>query len=226
MAARKAIAAAAMTFGLVLAGSHAVGAEDALARGEELYNLCGQCHGDAGQGNPEALAPAIAGLPDWYVESQVLKFYDGVRGLHPDDIGGMRMRPMAMSLYHRTADQGRERADDDIKAIAAYVAAMPALEPEPVLTGGDPAKGEATYALCVACHGPEGMGNKDLQSPPIVNTHDWYMLTQLQNYKSGVRGADPGDMAGATMRPMAMTLADEQAMKDVIAYILTLRGEQ
>jgi hypothetical protein len=52
------------------------------------------------------------------------------------------------------------------------------------------------------------------------------MLTQLSNFKAGIRGAVPEDASGATMRPMAMTLADEQAMKDVIAYILTLDGSQ
>jgi hypothetical protein len=47
-------------------------------------------------------------------------------------------------------------------------------------------------------------------------------LTQLKNFKSGVRGTNPQDITGAQMRPMSMILADEQAMKDVIAYIQTL----
>ena len=34
--------------------------------------------------------------------------------------------------------------------------------------------------------------------------------------------AKPGDASGALMRPMSMTLPDEQAMHDVIAYIKTL----
>jgi cytochrome c553 len=38
-----------------------------------------------------------------------------------------------------------------------------------------------------------------------------------------VRGTNPADTSGALMRPMAQTLADEQAMKDVIAYIMTLK---
>jgi cytochrome c oxidase subunit 2 len=48
------------------------------------------------------------------------------------------------------------------------------------------------------------------------------MLTQLVNFRAGVRGAKAGDTSGALMRPMSMTLADEQAMRDVIAYITTL----
>ena len=58
--------------------------------------------------------------------------------------------------------------------------------------------------------------------PPLKQVNDWYMLTQLANFRAGVRGAKPGDTSGALMRPMSMTLADEQAMRDVIAYITTL----
>jgi cytochrome c553 len=202
---------------LLLALGTAAGAEDDLERGKTLYGLCLQCHGEAGQGNPEALAPNIAGLPAWYVEAQLHKFYDGIRGRHPDDIAGMRMRPMALSLKGR---------DDDMRAVAAYVASLPKIEPEPTLEGGNPEKGQQAYALCMACHGPDGGGNQGLNAPPINHASDWYMLTQLSNFKAGIRGAVPEDASGATMRPMAMTLADEQAMKDVIAYILTLDGSQ
>jgi cytochrome c553 len=189
---------------------------DPLERGEKVYGLCGQCHGAAGEGNPLVGAPAIAGLPTWYVESQVKHFRGGVRGRHPDDVGGMRMRPMAIHL----------RADEDVSAVAAYVASLPRANAPPSLSGGDPAKGEQSYALCVACHGPSGEGNEALQAPPISGSSDWYLLTQLEHYKSGVRGRDPTDSAGATMWPMAMTLADEQAMKDVIAFIQTLGSAQ
>ena len=44
----------------------------------------------------------------------------------------------------------------------------------------------------------------------------------LKKFKEGVRGTNPQDIGGMQMRPMSMTLVDEQAMKDVIAYIRTL----
>jgi len=56
----------------------------------------------------------------------------------------------------------------------------------------------------------------------LAGASDWYLLTQLQNFKSGVRGTQPDDAMGAKMRPFSMTLPNEQAMKDVIAYIGTL----
>jgi cytochrome c553 len=61
-----------------------------------------------------------------------------------------------------------------------------------------------------------------MNAPPIAGASDWYLLAQLKKFKAGVRGANPADVTGGTMRPMAMTLADEQAMKNVIAHISTL----
>jgi cytochrome c553 len=181
------------------------------ARGRTLFELCTQCHGAAGGGNAAIEAPAIAALPAWYVESQLVKFKGGVRAYHAADAGGLRMRPMAMWL----------KTDEDIAAVAAYVASLPAARPAPTLPIADTARGEQLYAPCTACHGPDAGGNPQLFAPPLNAASDWYLLAQLRKFKSGVRGAHPEDQTGALMRPMAMTLPDEQAMKDVVAYILT-----
>jgi cytochrome c553 len=183
-----------------------------LRRARDLYGLCTQCHMADGGGNPLALAPAIAGLPQWYVTAQLQKFRAGHRGQHFDDIAGMRMRPMSLALAN----------DDDVAAVAAYVAALTPIAPTPVLEGGDAARGQTLYAPCAACHAPDGSGNEAVFGPPLKQMNDWYMLTQLANFRAGVRGAKPGDTSGALMRPMSMTLADEQAVRDVIAYITTL----
>lgn len=183
-----------------------------LARGEQLYDLCAQCHGGAGGGNPAALAPAIGGFPQWMVEAQLLKFQVGGRGTHFDDIGGMRMRPMSMWL----------RDPADVTHVAAYVASMPRARPEPTLEGGDPKSGQQKYAPCIACHGLNGEGNQALNGPPLAGASDWYLRTSLENFKAGVRGTNPKDTTGMLMRPMSLTLADDQAILDVIAYITTL----
>jgi cytochrome c553 len=181
-------------------------------RGRALFRLCTACHGDQGEGRFELGAPAIAGLPEWYVETQLHKFRQGVRGAHPQDIAGMRMRPMARSLP----------IESDVTAVARYVAGLPRQVPPPTLSG-DVANGAARYGVCMACHGPDGKGNQQMGAPPLAAASDWYLLTQLKNFKHGVRGANPAkDVAGSMMAPMANTL-DEQAMKDVIAYIQTLR---
>jgi cytochrome c553 len=204
--------AAALAGALVAAaGGGGARAQD-LARGEALYDLCQQCHGVDGRGDRAALAPAIAGLPTWYVKGQLEKFRNGQRGLHFDDVAGMRMRPMSLYL----------QSDPDLAAVAAYVEALTPTKPAPALEGGDPQRGQPLYVACASCHGVDGSGNPALFGPPLRHTSDWYLVTQLQNFKTGVRGARPGDTNGALMRPFSMTLADEQAMRDVVAYIMTL----
>jgi cytochrome c oxidase subunit 2 len=112
--------------------------------------------------------------------------------------------------------------EEDIEAVAAHVASLPPQRPAPVVEGGDPARGREIFTLCTQCHGPEARGNPQTFAPPLAWASDWYLLTQLKHFKSGVRGASPGDTTGVLMRPMAGTLVDEQAMRDVISYIMTL----
>lgn len=179
--------------------------------GEDSFALCAQCHGSVGQGNELFGAPSIAGMDEWYLAKQLHKFQDGVRGAHADDAEGLRMRPMSRWL----------RNDGQIDAVAAYVANLPGTRPETTLEGGDAARGKDLYAVCAACHGPAGKGVKATNGAPLVGLSDWYIYRSLEKFKAGVRGADPRDTDGAIMRGMAMILVDDQAMKDVIAHILT-----
>lgn len=188
-------------------------AEDPVALGKHQYdNYCMPCHAPDGTGNPANEAPGIAGLPTWYVAAQLRKFRMGVRGGHFDDIAGHRMRPMSRALV----------TEEAVDAVAAYVAGMSKQRLDGSVDGGDAEKGKAAYAVCAACHGPNGEGNELLNAPPLAGQDDWYMLTQLHNFKAGIRGADERDMTGATMRPNAMTM-DDQAMLDVVAYVKTLK---
>lgn len=180
--------------------------------GNQLFAACISCHGESGEGNVKVGAPAIAGLPAWYVEAQLTKFRTGLRGYHPDDVEGLRMRPMARQMMN----------DGEVKSVAAHVASLPRKLQAPTLKGGDATLGATAFATCQACHGANGMGNEQMKAPPIAGQADWYLLAQLKKFKAGVRGANPKDTAGGTMRPMAMTLADEQAMKNVLAHVATL----
>ncbi len=212
MAARRKLVAraACIAAACLLSGAPAT-AED-LARGEALFDLCGQCHGAQGQGNELFHAPAIAGLETWYVQAQLGKFKSGARGKHPGDTQGLRMRPMARTL----------KTEEDIQAVAAYVGALPATDPSPVLTGGDASRGGVVYKqVCTSCHGANAEGNQQTQGPAL-HSNDWYQLAQLHKFRSGMRGTDPKDIFGGMMRNFAMTLPDEQAMLDVVAYIATL----
>jgi cytochrome c553 len=178
-------------------------------RGEAVYELCQQCHQPNGEGNPIALAPAIAGLEPWWISKQLESFKTGVRGTNPEDTAGLRMYPMSQTLKTAT----------DIAAVTAYVASLPVHKPPTTLSGGDAARGAQLYQVCASCHGVDGGGNQAIGAPQLAYQSDWYMLTSLQKYQTGIRSTDP---LAAVMRGMAAAVPDDQAKKDVIAYIVTL----
>ena len=184
----------------------------------ELYGNCISCHMENGGGKHELLAPAIAGMPQWYVEDSLKKFRSGARGSHFYDVAGMRMRPMARTL----------RAEQ-IPLIAKYVADMKQVPQSKTLEGGDEKKGKAIFAICTACHGADGGGTPltfagPNSGPPINRMADWYLYEQLSKFRSGMRGTDAKrDPGGYSMAQQAVAnLKTEESVKDVIAYIRTL----
>ena len=88
---------------------------------------------------------------------------------------------------------------------------------------GDVAHGKELYSACAACHGAAAQGNAALHAPMLSGRTDWYLMTQLRNYRAGLRGANAADSNGQQMRAMAATLTDDAALNDVVAYINTLR---
>jgi cytochrome c oxidase subunit 2 len=180
-------------------------------RGEDLFGLCTQCHGADGAGDPIALAPAIAGLEEWYITAQLKAFKGGLRGLHPEDVGGLRMYPMSRAL----------KTDEDIQAVAKYVSSLPRVTP-PQTVEGDAAAGAASWTTCAACHGADGAGNQTMNAPRLAGTSDWYLVEALRKYKAGIRGGNPANTNAVMMRGMAMSLKDDQAIRDVVAHVLTL----
>ena len=134
-----------------------------------------------------------------------------MRGAHPDDVEGLRMRPMSRQMM----------SELEVTTVADFVSKLKPSKAAATMTGGDAEKGKQTWSTCAACHGPGGMGNEALKAPPLVDQHDWYLLTSLHKFKDGVRGL-PNDPAAMTMKPMAMTLTSEEMMKNVVAYVGTL----
>jgi cytochrome c oxidase subunit 2 len=181
------------------------------AKGKELFAVCAACHGQNGEGNKSLSAPANGGQDEWYVIRQLRNFRSGVRGSDPQDTFGAQMRPMAMQL-----------ADDQaVEDVAAYIAKLPAPDVEKNVEG-NAETGKNGYQPCIACHGANGEGNKSLNAPRLSNQHDWYIVRQLENFKSGVRGTHAKDIYGQQMRPMAQILATDEQVADVTAYISTL----
>ena len=182
-------------------------------KGKAAYAVCSACHGANGEGNKILNAPRIAGQESWYVERQLKNFKSGIRGSDSKDTFGMQMRPMALTLPD----------DQAIADMAEYVSSMPKTKLIETSVIGDASAGKASYMICQTCHGPKGGGNRALNAPKLTGLQDWYIVRQIKNFKSGIRGTKSGDIYGMQMRPMAMTLASDEAIKNVAAYINTFK---
>jgi cytochrome c553 len=87
---------------------------------------------------------------------------------------------------------------------------------------GNAERGKGLYAVCATCHGERGEGVEEMNGPALAGLQPWYLVRQLENFKSGIRGADPQDTYGLQMAPMAKILPDTQAMEDIAAYLQSL----
>jgi cytochrome c553 len=180
--------------------------------GRELYKTCAPCHGAAAEGNYALRAPGLAGQPAWHIERAIQAFRSGIRGSHFDDAEGMLMRPFARIIA----------AEEDVKRIASYIASLPRVQ-HPPSAAGDVQSGRRLYGACSVCHGESGEGEEDLGVPPLSGFQDWYLVSQLKKFESGVRGSKPGDDRGTLMRKWVGILPNPEAMRDVAAYIRTLQ---
>lgn len=210
---RLAIHAALLFIGVLNLSGWQAGASDVATRGKEVFQTCVPCHNADGSGNPVVGSPNIAGMKQWYVQVQLQKFRSGARGMQFNDVEGMRMRPMALSLS----------SDADVEAVARYVETLPPVTHPPTLKGDAHAGDNQFHLICAACHGENGQGNQDLKAPRLAGIDDWYLATQLRKFRSGVRGTNPKDTEGRMMRPMARGLADDEAVRNVVSYIDSLK---
>jgi cytochrome c oxidase subunit 2 len=180
---------------------------DAVA-GQALFAACAACHGAQGEGNPAMNAPKLAGQGAWYLKRQLMQFKAGMRGTHAKDTFGKVMAPMAAILPDAAA----------VDNVAAYIGTLPDKAPPPTVKG-DPTKGETRYTTCAACHGAAGQGIEATNAPRLKGMSDWYLVTQLRNFREGIRGAHPQDMYGSQMALLAAMLTNEQSINDLVAYI-------
>lgn len=171
---------------------------------------CMTCHGAEGQGNSGIQAPRIAGMESWYLKRQLENFRSGIRGFHEEDEQGLAMQPMAAKL-----------TDESIADIIDWVGGFDYM-PAEITIEGNVNRGRTAYRSCATCHGAEGEGNQAFGAPALAGQNDWYLATQLRNFKAGYRGSHPDDSFGSMMIPMAAALTNDQAITDVVSYINTL----
>lgn len=205
--------------------------------GEALFAACGFCHGAQGQGRQRLDAPALAGMESWYVERQLHNFYDRARGTHREDLPGRQMALITGMLRNAAT----------IKNVAAYIeslvpGAAPEARPDGVLLPlerpfhwdtpyaqlsaaepGNAKRGQAIFqTACAACHGAQGQGNEMLGANKLRDLPGWYVARQVKYFRDGIRGANPGDSYGLQMAAGSKSLANEQAIADVVAFLDTL----
>lgn len=181
--------------------------------GKALFISCSACHGQAGEGNAAIGAPNIAGVDAWYLERQLGNFSSGLRGATAGDTYGAQMRGAVTLL----------KSDTERSAVATYIAALPKTKPT-APAKANLANGSTQFnAICSSCHGSHGRGNQALGAPNLLGLDPVYMERQITAFRSGARGSHKDDKWGVQMRVGAGMLPDAKSVRDVIAYIATLK---
>ena len=163
---------------------------------------CAPCHGADGNSS-NAAWPSLAAQHANYTYKQLKDFKEGRRN-------NASMTGMVALLN-----------DDDMKNLAAYYASQQpknaSFDPDLIAAGESIYRGgiaETSVAACMSCHSPSGKGNGPAGWPSLKGQHPEYVVTQLQNFKQGIRANDSGKM----MRNAVIRMSDAE-MKSVAAYI-------
>ena len=80
----------------------------------------------------------------------------------------------------------------------------------------DLVKGEASFAMCAACHGADGNSGTPA-NPKLSQQHPEYLVKQLQEFKSGKR-------KNAIMQGMAAALSDDD-MKNIAYWVTSKKAK-
>lgn len=192
--------------------AHAADGKGIFTNGVGEAPACTACHGEAGEGQPDAGFPRIAGLNAVYVEEQLESFDKGTR---KDET----MSPIAKAL-----------PEADRKAVAVYISGLnsPLAASEEKPDKGSIAKGAELVAhgdwpeglaSCNQCHGPDGIG-VGTAFPKLAGQSAAYIEKQLNDWQAGNRTNDPL----ALMAGVAKKLDDGQ-IEAVAAYYASLNPD-
>jgi cytochrome c553 len=187
-----------------------------MKEGKVLFErVCSACHGMDGGGKAELKSPAIAALPEYYAKNQIASFREGRRGHHPEDTQSFLMGSIAKQLTPAQAE-----------AVVAHLTTMPRTIPaniEKDVQNADLANGQMLFQeRCMECHRYNASGEIAFASPPLIGQQAWYMMAQIAKFKNGQRGTVKGDVNGAKMVLSSNFIEDEQMLRDIVAYIVSL----
>lgn len=182
--------------------------------GAKLFEqTCAVCHGLKGEGKDELRTPSIAHQPAYYIRNQLTSFRANHRGTDPSDPQGIMMAAIAKALR-----------SEQLESVATHIESMPLVIPS-LLTveGADIKEGKYLFEMrCMECHRYNASGELAFGSPPLYGLQGWYLTTQLTHFKSGHRGTAKGDLNGAKMVFTSSFIENDQMLKDLVGYILTL----
>lgn len=171
---------------------------------------CTGCHGERGEGVPNAYFPRLAGKPADYLTNQLVAFR----------LGRRRYAPMNYLLEFVP--------DPALRAMAAYFAAEPAdpvppvtpvvshavlAEGEALVTRGDAARG---VIPCTACHG-QALTGLQPAIPGLLGLKASYLTAQLGEWRYGTRVAKAPDC----MQTIAANLTEDDATA-IAAFLSSL----
>ena len=167
---------------------------------------CTACHGVDGNSTINPEWPNLAGQHPNYVVAQLQAFKSGGRK-NPN------MNAMAATL----SDQDMAEIAGFFAGQAPKVAAADAVETAAgaaFYRGGNKNSG---IPACMACHGPNGVGNLGAGYPALRGQRAKYMVLQLQAYRSGTRTTDPKEI----MRTIAARMTDSE-IENVARFVEAL----
>ena len=205
-----------LTF-LFLATASASEPEIDLDLGDEINQVCAGCHGEYGEGGKDGEYPRLAGLPASYISAQIKLFKDEKRK-------NMPMRPYA---------NDRELPDEDIPSVAAFLSQIKLITQMPkfddTITAyeklliakrvfnipkveGDLELGKELYIDdCQLCHGKNGAGKEDSDTPPLTGQYSQYMIKQISQFAKGERWHEYAEELFLEMEP--------EEIQALIAYL-------
>ena len=68
-----------------------------------------------------------------------------------------------------------------------------------------------------------GTGTWYTDAPALAGMSDWYFVTQISNFRAGIRSLHSDDYYGEQMVGMSTAMSGTEEIEDVAAYINTLK---
>ncbi len=72
--------------------------------------------------------------------------------------------------------------------------------------------------VCATCHGGAGQGNPVVGGPSLAGLEPWYLRTQLENFRAGIRGSQKDYIPGNEMQASVAKLSDQE-INDLVDQI-------